>query len=92
MIAEEMKKYFSLVDELNIKNIEVNLGGEGSDVLYQGMPLKNYDCVTFNRAYVAFEDWGFVPKYYLAIDGNDIRIMYKDLGGLIKKHKTKIYW
>ena len=49
--------------------------------------LKNYDCVTFNRAYVAFEDWGFAPKYYLAIDGNDIRIMYKDLGGLIKKHK-----
>jgi hypothetical protein len=49
--------------------------------------LKNYDCVTFNRAYVAFDDWGFVPKYYLAIDGNDIRSMYKDLGGLVKKYK-----
>ena len=50
--------------------------------------LKNYDCVTFNRAYVAFEDWGFVPKYYLAIDGNDIRSIYKDIGGLIKKHRN----
>ena len=49
--------------------------------------LKNYDCVTFNRAYVAFEDWGFAPRYYLAIDGHDIRSMYKDLGGVIKNHK-----
>ena len=49
--------------------------------------LKNYDCVTFNRAYVAFDDWGFAPRYYLAIDGHDIRSMYKDLGGLIKNHK-----
>jgi hypothetical protein len=49
--------------------------------------LKNYDCVTFNRAYVAFEDWGFAPRYYLAIDGHDIRSMYKDLGGIIKKYK-----
>jgi hypothetical protein len=44
--------------------------------------LKNYDCVTFNRAYIAFEDWGFVPKYYLAIDGNDIRSVYKDINNV----------
>ena len=44
--------------------------------------LKNYDCVTFNRAYIAFDDWGFVPQYYLAIDGNDIRSVYKDINNL----------
>ena len=50
--------------------------------------LKNYDCVTFNRAYIAFNDWGFVPRYYLAIDGNDIRSIYKDINSLVKKHKS----
>tara|TARA_R110000823_G_scaffold311775_1_gene437882 strand:- start:6981 stop:7730 length:750 start_codon:yes stop_codon:yes gene_type:complete len=48
--------------------------------------LKNYDCVTFNRAYIAFDDWGFVPKYYLAIDGNDIRSVYKDINKVAFKN------
>tara|TARA_R110002051_G_scaffold323794_1_gene418564 strand:- start:521 stop:1282 length:762 start_codon:yes stop_codon:yes gene_type:complete len=50
--------------------------------------LKNYDCVTFNRAYIAFDEWGFIPRYYLAIDGNDIRSVYKDINKLIKKHRN----
>ena len=45
MIIEEMKKYFSEVDDLNLKNIEVNLGGDGSEVFYQGNLIDNYDCV-----------------------------------------------
>ena len=50
--------------------------------------IKKYDCVTFNRAYIAFEVWGFVPRYYLAIDGNDIRSVYKDINCLIKENKS----
>ena len=50
--------------------------------------LSDYHCVTFNRAYIAFDDWGFVPRYYLAIDGNDIRSIYKDINFLAKKHKN----
>ena len=42
--AEAMKKYFDEVDLVNVKNIEVNLGGEG-EVLYRGEPLKQYDCI-----------------------------------------------
>jgi len=42
--AEAMKKYFKEVDLVNIKDIEVNLGGEG-EVLYEGKPLKEYDCI-----------------------------------------------
>jgi len=54
--------------------------------------LSQYDCITFNRAYIAYEDWGFVPKYYLAIDGNDIRAMYKDLNSIIDKYEnTKFF-
>jgi len=47
--------------------------------------LKNETTITFNRAYVAFEDWGFDPTYYLAIDGNDIRSLYKDINKLIRE-------
>lgn len=45
--------------------------------------LKNYATITFNRAYIAFEEWGFDPTYYLAIDSNDIRSIYKDINNLI---------
>lgn len=45
--------------------------------------LSKEKTITFNRAYVAFEDWGFTPTYYLAIDGNDIRSFYKDINNLV---------
>tara|TARA_S200002703_G_C3803114_1_gene248318 strand:- start:5550 stop:6440 length:891 start_codon:yes stop_codon:yes gene_type:complete len=45
--------------------------------------LKDHTTITFNRAYIAFEDWGFDPTYYLAIDSNDIRSIYKDINNLI---------
>jgi ribosomal protein S6--L-glutamate ligase len=43
--AEAMRKYFDEVDELNIKKIEINLTGKEANVLYEGTPLKKYDCV-----------------------------------------------
>ncbi|MFC1800865.1 RimK family alpha-L-glutamate ligase [Nanoarchaeota archaeon] len=42
--VEAMKKYFDEVENVNLKNIEVNLGEEG-EVLYKEEPLKKYDCV-----------------------------------------------
>ena len=42
--VEAMKKYFEEVENVNLKDIEVNLGEEG-EVFYQGEPLKKYDCV-----------------------------------------------
>ena len=44
MTTESMKKYFDIVDDIEIRNIEVNLTGE-SIVLYNGKPLDKYDCV-----------------------------------------------
>ena len=46
--------------------------------------LKGKNTITFNRAYIAFEDWGFDPTYYCSIDGNDMRAMYKDINNLIE--------
>ncbi|MBU0666944.1 MAG: RimK family alpha-L-glutamate ligase [Nanoarchaeota archaeon] len=42
---EAMKKYFDEVDELNIKNIEINLTGKEAQVLYDGKPIEKYDCI-----------------------------------------------
>ena len=39
-----MQKYFEEVDSLNLKNIEINLGAKAS-VLYDGKPIKDYDCI-----------------------------------------------
>ncbi len=43
-IVKAMKKYFDEVDEIYLKDIEVNLG-EKSEVLHNGKPLKEYDCI-----------------------------------------------
>ncbi len=44
-IAEEMRKYFDEVEELDIREIEVLLESKKMQVLYNGEPVKGYDCV-----------------------------------------------
>lgn len=43
--AKAMRKYFKQVDELNIKDIEINFSGKVSEVLYKGQPIDTYDCI-----------------------------------------------
>ncbi|HLD05609.1 MAG TPA: RimK family alpha-L-glutamate ligase [Candidatus Nanoarchaeia archaeon] len=45
MTAEAMKKYFSQVDHLSLKHIEVHFSGSKAEVLYEGKPLGDYDCI-----------------------------------------------
>lgn len=42
---ESLKKYFDVVDKIDIRNIEVNLAQKESVVLYQGKKLEHYDCI-----------------------------------------------
>jgi hypothetical protein len=51
--------------------------------------LKNFDTLTYNRAYIAFDEWGFDPTYYVAIDSNDNRSMYKDINRLALESKIQ---
>jgi ribosomal protein S6--L-glutamate ligase len=44
-IAEAMSKYFDEVEDIDIREIEVNLGSKEHKVLYKGEPLGDYDCV-----------------------------------------------
>ncbi|NOZ80895.1 MAG: RimK family alpha-L-glutamate ligase [DPANN group archaeon] len=43
--AKAMSKYFDEVDEVSINRIEINLGGKDTEVLYEGKPLPDYDCI-----------------------------------------------
>ena len=43
--AEEMEKYFGTVDNINLKELEVNLGKGKLEILYGGKQLPEYDCV-----------------------------------------------
>lgn len=45
MAIKAMKRYFKAVDDLNIKDIEVNLTSQGTDILYKGKPLEQYNCI-----------------------------------------------
>ena len=40
-----MKNYFDEVDEIDVREIEINLGSKDNPVLYKGEPLKQYDCI-----------------------------------------------
>ena len=54
--------------------------------------LADQRTITFNRAYIAFEDWGFHPSYYLVIDSNDARSIYKDINLLIAEDKIEKFF
>lgn len=43
--AKAMEKYFEKVDMLDIRDLEVSLGGRKSEILYKGEPMQEYDCI-----------------------------------------------
>ena len=45
---EAMRKYFSKVDYLDIKKIEISISGKTSEILYDGKTIDEYDCVYGN--------------------------------------------
>jgi ribosomal protein S6--L-glutamate ligase len=42
---EAMKRYFRDVDDIDLHNVEVDLGAKSPVVLYNGKPLPKYDCI-----------------------------------------------
>ena len=45
MTVEAMKKYFSEVESIDLRNMEVMLGSKELSILYNGKPLQKFDCV-----------------------------------------------
>ena len=51
MIAKEAENYFSKVDLLNIKDIEINVNKNTTEVLYRNKPIEKYDCIYCRGSY-----------------------------------------
>jgi len=47
--------------------------------------LANHNTISMNRQYIAYDDWGFIPTYYLIIDAQLINTIHKDVEKLIKE-------
>jgi len=84
MVADAMKKYFKKVDMIQLKEIEVSMGKDGG-ILYQGNPLKNYDCVYVKGSFryanllasIANMLEGKVP--YMPIAGSSFTVVHNKL-------------
>lgn len=51
MILEEAEKYFDEVDLVDIRKIEIHMTNKDTTVLYDGEPLKDYDCLYMKGSY-----------------------------------------
>ncbi len=51
MVITAMKEYFTVVDAIDLRSIEVNLGIATLDALYEGSPIQKYDCIYARGSY-----------------------------------------
>ena len=84
MVADAMKRHFKKVDMIQLKEIEVSMGKNGG-ILYQGNPLKDYDCIYVKGSFryanllasIANLLEGKVP--YMPIAGSSFTIVHNKL-------------
>lgn len=50
-ILEQASSYFDSADHIDIREIDVQMGSQGLQVLYKGQPLPDYDCVYVRGSY-----------------------------------------
>ncbi|MFW6008896.1 MAG: ATP-grasp domain-containing protein [Nanoarchaeota archaeon] len=51
MILQEAQEYFDQVDAIDIRKIEINMSSKNTQVLYDGEPLIDYDCIYMKGSY-----------------------------------------
>lgn len=67
---------------------EIYLIGNGPSLKYVDMSLlKDKHTISFNRAYISYEEWGFYPTYYMILDPSLIHSIKDDLNDLIKNNE-----
>jgi len=54
--------------------------------------LRHEVTFSFNRAYIAYKDWGWYPTYYIVNDANIIRQCAEDINALIDSRKIKAFY
>ena len=53
--------------------------------------LKNKDTISFNRAFIAYEEWGFYPTIYMVVDKIVLNNTKQDIAKLIKESPIKLF-
>ncbi|MBR9691757.1 RimK family alpha-L-glutamate ligase [Candidatus Woesearchaeota archaeon] len=82
--AKSLRNYFRVVDELDIRDIEVTLGPKEAKVLYQGKPIEHYDCIlakgSFRYAPLLSAITSILSKYsYMPIEADAFTIVHDKL-------------
>lgn len=54
--------------------------------------LKGKDTISFNRAFIAYEDWGFDPTYYMVVDPIVLENIKSDIKDLIFKSEIRNFF
>jgi ribosomal protein S6--L-glutamate ligase len=72
---EAMKKYFESVDDLDLRDLEVDIGGKKHVVLHKGKKIKDYDCIYLKGSFRYLQIMSAVAsalgdKVYMPIDPN----------------------
>ena len=93
--AEALRKYFDIVDEINLKNIEISFTGKKQEILYKGKPLKHYDAIyakgSFRYANLLSALTSMLaPKTYLPIYSSAFTIAHDKLLTQLKMHSANI--
>lgn len=73
MVVEEMQKLFSQVDHLNLKSFEINFLKDSVQILYEGNPIEDYDCVYLKGSFryaqlIQSLSYALQGKTYIPID------------------------
>lgn len=96
MTVEAMRNYFDEVDDLDIRKLEVNLGVKRLELLYNGAPIKDYDCVyakgSFRYAPLLASASSIMQNkgVYLPIDTKSFTISHDKLLTHIELQKSNI--
>ncbi len=54
--------------------------------------LRGLDAIAFNRSYIAWDDWGFVPRLYACVDPIVVEDNAGEIRGLINDHPGTTFY
>jgi len=81
---EKMKKYFEVADNIDVKNIEVKMNAKKLEVLNEGKPLPEYDCIFAKGSFrianlLRSLTFSFYDKVYMPVKPNAFTIGHDKL-------------
>jgi ribosomal protein S6--L-glutamate ligase len=93
-LEKALKKYFKVVDSINLKEVEVHLTSKQAEILHNGKPIAEYDCIYLRGSFryanllrsITVALWG---KAYLPLKADAFHIGHDKLLTqlVLQKHK-----